>query len=379
MAQRSIWREIYTPANIATTVRILLVPVFLVLILAPWERAIADPLLASQIKPWVAALFYVLLACTDTLDGYLARSRNEVTTLGKFLDPLADKILVAAALLALVQLGSLPAWIALIILAREFLISGLRMIAAAEGRVIAASKLGKAKTIFQIIAVTSFMVKDSLASLWSSNAVWGYFINALAWLMMAVALVLTVASMIDYFYKNRGVFGFGEKQDGEQDKEPSPVLSELAASVEQLARARGYKVGCAESCTGGLVAAALTDIAGSSDVFMGGIVSYDNAVKMGELGVTSAVLETDGAVSESCVRQMVEGARRVLQVDCAVATSGIAGPGGGTPEKPVGTVWFGLATPENTSAWLRNFDGDRAQVRVQATQAALEYLHQALR
>lgn len=98
------------------------------------------------------ALLFVVLACTDALDGYLARSRGEVTNFGKFMDPLADKILVAAALLALCELQILPSWVALIILTREFIVSGLRMLAASEGVVIAASWYGKAKTVFQIIA-----------------------------------------------------------------------------------------------------------------------------------------------------------------------------------------------------------------------------------
>ena len=101
---------------------------------------------------------------TDAVDGYLARSRNEVTTFGKFIDPLADKLLVTAALIGLVQLGELPAWIAILIISREFIVSGLRMVAVAEGKVvIAASNLGKLKTVTQIIAIVMFIVKGSPA------------------------------------------------------------------------------------------------------------------------------------------------------------------------------------------------------------------------
>ena len=96
------------------------------------------------------------------MDGYLARSRNEVTTFGKFLDPLADKLLVTAALLALIEMNVLPAWIAFIIIAREFIVSGLRMVASAEGSVIAASWYGKLKTVLQIAAILLFIVKDSI-------------------------------------------------------------------------------------------------------------------------------------------------------------------------------------------------------------------------
>ena len=108
-----------------------------------------------------AALIFTVLAATDAVDGYLARSRNEVTTFGKFIDPLADKLLVTAALVSLVELGKLGAWIAIIIISREFIVSGLRMVAVAEGKVIAASTWGKLKTVFQIIAIVGFIIKDS--------------------------------------------------------------------------------------------------------------------------------------------------------------------------------------------------------------------------
>ena len=115
---------LWTPANIVTLVRILLVPVFVVAIISPWPTYIPDWHNAELCKPWVAALIFAILSCTDALDGYLARSRGEVTNFGKFIDPLADKILVAAALLALIELQVLPSWVALLIIAREFIVSG---------------------------------------------------------------------------------------------------------------------------------------------------------------------------------------------------------------------------------------------------------------
>ncbi|MDR3037241.1 MAG: CDP-diacylglycerol--glycerol-3-phosphate 3-phosphatidyltransferase [Coriobacteriales bacterium] len=200
------YRELLTPANIVTTARIVFIPVFVFLLLAPWPDWAPDPLLAQLAKPWIAAAVFTLLAVTDGLDGYLARTRNEVTTLGKFLDPLADKILVTAALLALIELGKLPAWIALIIIARDFLVSGLRMVASAEDQVIAASHVGKVKTVFQIIAVILFIVKDSNVieqlSRWLALAT-----DLLAWLVMLIALLLTLLSMIDYFWKSSSVLG----------------------------------------------------------------------------------------------------------------------------------------------------------------------------
>lgn len=153
----------------------------------------------------------------------------------------------------------------------------------------------------------------------------------------------------------------------------------LAARINQLLLApeggnAPLTVATAESCTGGGVAAALTSLAGSSDYVMGGIVSYSNAAKASLLGVPQEVLETRGAVSPECARGMAEGARRAFGVDLAVATTGIAGPGGGTARKPVGLVYIAVADHEGASAWEHHFAGDRAAVTSAAVEAALVML-----
>ncbi|MFR2245150.1 MAG: CDP-diacylglycerol--glycerol-3-phosphate 3-phosphatidyltransferase [Eggerthella lenta] len=145
MAQGAVHEKLWTPANVVTLLRICLVPVFVVAIISPWPEYFPFWADAEASKPWIAAGIFILLAATDGLDGYLARSRGEVTNFGKFIDPLADKILVAAALLALIELGVLPSWVALVILTREFIVSGIRMVAASQGVVIAASWYGKAR------------------------------------------------------------------------------------------------------------------------------------------------------------------------------------------------------------------------------------------
>jgi CDP-diacylglycerol--glycerol-3-phosphate 3-phosphatidyltransferase len=206
MPDKRSYRELLTPANIVTTVRIILIPVFVFLLLAPWPQWAPDPRFAQLAKPWVAATVFALLALTDGLDGYLARSRNEVTNLGKFLDPLADKILVTAALLALIELDTLPTWVALIIIARDFLVSGLRMVASAENQVIAASHLGKSKTVLQIIAMILFIIKDSRTIEELGRGVAMSF-EVFSWCVMVVALVLTLLSMADYFWKSSSVLG----------------------------------------------------------------------------------------------------------------------------------------------------------------------------
>lgn len=153
----------------------------------------------------------------------------------------------------------------------------------------------------------------------------------------------------------------------------------LAERVLAAARGRGWTIATAESCTGGLVGARLTDIAGSSDVYVGGVVAYSNAVKERQLGVPADLIAAHGAVSEPVARAMAEGARERLHADLAVAVTGIAGPGGGTAEKPVGTVWLALAGRDGTQAWRIVLPGTRPEIRARSAQAALARLDQVLR
>ncbi len=152
----------------------------------------------------------------------------------------------------------------------------------------------------------------------------------------------------------------------------------LEAQLHRMLTERpGHTVGTAESCTGGTVAARITSVAGSSAYFLGGIVSYANEVKAHLLGVPEAVLANPGAVSEPCARAMAEGARKALGVDIAVATTGIAGPDGGTARKPVGTVFIALASDAGTTVEEHHFTGDRAAVIEAAATRALELLVRA--
>ena len=207
MAQQAGKEQIWTAANKVTLVRILLIPVFVVAIISPWPDWFPQWRQADFWKPWVAALVFIAIALTDSIDGHLARSRGEVTTLGKFMDPLADKILVAAALLALVELGPLPSWVALVILTREFIVSGLRMVAASKKVVIAASWYGKAKTVSQIIAIVLFIVKDSDLVVGLGEDAYGA-LYVFSWAVMGIALLLTIVSMLDYFSKASRFLGF---------------------------------------------------------------------------------------------------------------------------------------------------------------------------
>ena len=152
-------------------------------------------------------------------------------------------------------------------------------------------------------------------------------------------------------------------------------LQRLAADVLAACRGKGLKLATAESCTGGMVAAALTDIAGSSDVLERGFVTYSNEAKSELLGVPPALVATQGAVSEAVAAAMAEGAVAHAPVDLAVAITGVAGPGGGSATKPVGLVWFGCFRRGGKVATEHHvFPGDRAAVRLAATWRALELL-----
>ena len=152
----------------------------------------------------------------------------------------------------------------------------------------------------------------------------------------------------------------------------------LTAQVAEQLLSKKLLMATAESCTGGLIAAACTDLAGSSVWFERGFVSYSNEAKTELLGVPADLIEAHGAVSEPVVRAMVEGALRHSRAQVAVAVTGVAGPGGGSPDKPVGTVWFGWATPDGVVTDKCCFDGDRQQVREATVQHALLRLKQLL-
>ena len=175
---------------------------------------------------------------------------------------------------------------------------------------------------------------------------------------LAAALTLVRAKLDDHCY-------------GEDD-------TDLAGQLLAMLRSAKRTLAVAESCTGGTLGARLTAIPGASDTFVGGLIAYADRVKLASLGVPAETLEEHGAVSEPTVIAMAEGARRVFNADCGIAVTGIAGPGGGSPEKPVGTVWLGAATPEGARGLKRVFPGDRDEIRQRSAQAGLDLLRRLL-
>jgi CDP-diacylglycerol--glycerol-3-phosphate 3-phosphatidyltransferase len=190
-------------ANRITIARIFLVPLimFFLLIRVKYPDIKIDEFSITY-NQIIAALIFIIAASTDSLDGYIARKRKLVTNLGKLLDPLADKLLVTAVLVSLVEMNKLDAWIAVVIISREFAVTGLRQIALLEGTVMAASKWGKAKTAVQITAIIALLINNFPFAFLNFP-----FDTIASWF----AAVITVYSGIDYFVKNKHVIDFTEK------------------------------------------------------------------------------------------------------------------------------------------------------------------------
>lgn len=186
---------LWTPANIVTTARVVLVPFWLLVA----EMLCPESLAGSSADAGMLAVFafYVILSLTDKLDGYLARSRGEVTTFGKFLDPIADKLVVVVSLCFLLEHGLTTSWVLLVVVAREFLVSGLRMVVASKGVVVAASNLGKWKTATTMVSISGLLLCMALPH--GALFTWLVIISQL---MLFAAVVLTAWSGIDYFMKS---------------------------------------------------------------------------------------------------------------------------------------------------------------------------------
>ena len=170
---------VWNVPNILTVARMCLVPVFVALLMTG--------------NPVPAGIIFIIASLTDTLDGYLARKNNQITVFGKFMDPLADKLLVCSALICMVELGTIPAWIVIVIVGRDFIISGFRLVAAERGVVIAAGFWGKLKTVVQMVMCILLIFPFT------------GIIHTIGIVLMWAALALTIISLVDYLYTNRGV------------------------------------------------------------------------------------------------------------------------------------------------------------------------------
>jgi len=185
--------SIWTPANIVTCIRVVMVPVWL----AVAELSVASVGTNVSVSALVTMVLFALISLTDKVDGYLARSRGEVTTFGKFLDPIADKLVVIVALCFLLENGLVSSWVVLVVITREFVVSGLRMVVASQGVVIAASNLGKWKTATTMVALCGLLLARALPEGMLYLAVWG-----ISFVALIAAVILTIWSGFDYCVKS---------------------------------------------------------------------------------------------------------------------------------------------------------------------------------
>jgi CDP-diacylglycerol--glycerol-3-phosphate 3-phosphatidyltransferase len=351
--------------NALTISRLAAIPVLMVLLLVRFPY-----------HDQVAAAVFLAASLTDTLDGNLARWRGQVTELGKFLDPLADKLFILSVLIVLVQLGELAAWVVVVIFGRELLITVLRSLSASQGRVISATPFGKTKTVSQVLAVLLLILQRPYPSL--------HFGASLA---VGFAVAFTVLSGVDYLWRFRHVFL--QRNEGSGPPKPRPVpgggapgaespVNPLVRKIGEGLRRQQLTLAVAESCTGGLLAAALTDQPGSSAYFQGGVIAYSNAVKKSLLGVSDELLERHGAVSAEVARAMAEGVRRLLGADLGVSVTGIAGPEADGTGKPVGLTQIWLAGEGPGEGRGFRFDGNRWENRRRAVDEALSLIQARL-
>lgn len=350
--------------NKLTVARIICVPVFVALY-------ISDMFIA-------ACAVFLVAAFTDFLDGYIARKQGLVTNFGKIMDPLADKILVYSAFCLMVEDATLPAWTLIIILLREFTVSGMRTVAAAEGIVIAAGASGKAKTVLQMLAVPLLIVR-------SLNPV----VNTAAYILFHASLAMTVYSGAEYVIKNIGIFNLNETSDAgsgaSQKAEASRVRlaggknsAEITEKV--IDRLKEYKIrlAAAESMTGGLFAKEITDRPGVSIFFDRSCVTYSDEAKIKELGVSESTLAEFGAISAQCAGEMAEGLHERTGCELCISVTGNAGPdpaeGKGVGEYYIG-IWYAGAL--KIRKHILSSD-DRAQIRLDACDKMFEAIHEVL-
>jgi nicotinamide-nucleotide amidase len=318
----------------------------------------------------LAAAVFIVFSLTDTLDGQLARRQGNVSELGKFLDPLADKLLVLSVLIVLVQEGMVAAWVVVVIFSRELIITILRSVAAAQGRVIAAAPLGKTKTVMQMSAVTLLILQRPYP-----------IVVPLADLAVGAAIIFTIWSGLDYLWRFRHLIVPVDASHAPGPAGPSggaPTADEVgsaaAGELGEVLRTEGLTVSVAESCTGGMVGALITDQPGSSAYFLGGVIAYADEVKRSQLGVPQAMLTRVGAVSAEVAQAMAEGARSRFGSDLAVGVTGIAGPDSDRSQKPVGLTYVAIASAAGSHSHEYRFKGDRWSNRRQASMQALGLL-----
>ncbi len=316
--------------------RIILTPVFMFLVLSNMPNA----------KEW-AIFVFIIASITDLLDGYVARVTNTVTTFGAIMDPIADKFLVTSALVVLVEKGLLNSWIVVLIILREFFISGLRIFASQQHISVSAHFAGKIKTVIQMAMIISVIARYQYA-----------------WILVYITLFLTIYSGIEYTVK----YTYYLRNDSIYDK---------ARRVHMLLSKNNITISVCESCTGGLLGSYLSRLPGSSSFFKGGIISYMTEIKKELLKIDENIIKKKGVVNEEVATFMAQKVKEMFRSQIGVSITGIAGPtkgSGADREKPIGLVYIGITNGSKTVVEKFLFSGDRESVRIRSCESALEMI-----
>lgn len=350
---------------VAIVVMLIAVFVLYVISLANPTFVVPDITMGNVTINWVffaLLVFFIAASATDAVDGHIARSRNLVTNLGKFMDPVADKLLVNSMLLFLCapgliapyapnQVATVSIWCAILMVARDIVVEALRFIAAQKKVVIAANIFGKLKTVFQMIAIGFVLANDFPFSFFDG----GHLVSDI---LVYIATFISVLSGVIYVVQNKHVF--------------NEIKSDKLDALN-LIKEKELTLGCAESFTGGLFAREVTMVPGASKFFKGGVVSYATEEKINVLGVEKDVVEQHGVISTYCAEAMARAAQKTLNVDVAVSFTGNAGPDA-MEGKPAGKVFVGIIIKDNINVYELDLKGSRNDVQTQAVEFAFSKL-----
>ena len=332
---------------------------------------------------------FILAAFTDYLDGHIARKRNLVTDFGKFLDPIADKLLNDVMMIFLLvpqvyapnqrsdkTMLTLLMVCVMIMIARDLIVDGIRLVAVKKGEVIAANIFGKIKTVLQMVAIPFLLLNNFPFSYFDST--WPQYLQ-ISNLLFYLATFASLLSGIIYIVQNKHVLKSGEKKTEEECK-CCACLEEQEETVQEAQeekrddfydfhplfdalKERGLTLGSVESLTGGLFSSSFTSIPGASSIYKGSLITYSAEEKINLAHVDKKVIDEHGVVSEETVVEMARNGKDVLGVDVCVAITGNAGPTSDIDNKPVGEVHIAVAVNNRTIFETLSLIGDRDDIR----------------
>lgn len=335
---------------------------------------------------------FILAAFTDFLDGHIARKRNLVTDFGKFLDPIADKLLNDVMMIFLLvpqvyapnqrsdkTMLTLLMVCVMIMIARDLIVDGIRLVAVKKGEVIAANIFGKIKTVLQMVAIPFLLLNNFPFSYFDST--WPQYLQ-ISNLLFYLATFASLLSGIIYIIQNRHVLKSTEKKAEEVEKECKccACLEEQEEPVQEVQeeksddlydlhllfdtlKERGLTLGSVESLTGGLFSSSFTSIPGASSIYKGSLITYSAEEKINLAHVDKKIIDEHGVVSEETVVEMARNGKDVLGVDVCVAITGNAGPTSDIDNKPVGEVHIAVAINNRTIFEKLSLIGDRDDIR----------------